>query len=79
MSISAGSYTNVATELKEAYPTGTFPDAVNKQAKFRASLNKVDLKMSEGLAKFPLRFAAAWNVGAVDDFDALPIPGSSPE
>lgn len=76
MAITAGSIQNVEVEMKEAYPTGTFPDAVNKEAKFRASLNRVDLKMGpEGIARFPLRFAAAQNIGAIDDFDAYPTTG----
>jgi hypothetical protein len=69
-----GAYLDIATEIKTTYPTGTFPDAVNKVAKFRKSLNKVQLKMKDGIANFPLNGDAAWNVGIIEDNEAFPTP-----
>lgn len=62
-----GAYLDIASEVKNAYPSGTFPDAVNKEAPYRKSLNKVNLKMRDGIAVFPLNLEAAWNVGIIED------------
>lgn len=74
---STGGYdaTEIQNELKQAYPTGKFYDPVNKIAKLRASFNRVERKIKKGVATFPLRLAAAWNVGAIEDFDQFPAPG----
>lgn len=73
----AGDYSSVTDELKNAYPTGTFPDAVNKEAPYRASLNRVDLTFSEGIAKFPMALESSWAVGAIADGGAFPA-GNDP-
>lgn len=69
-----GAYLDISAEAKNAYPSGTFPDAVNKEAPYRKSLNKVDLKMKDGIAIFPLNLEAAWNVGITEDNVAFPTP-----
>jgi hypothetical protein len=69
-----GAVLDITGEIKETYPTGTFPDAVNKVASFRRALRKVDLKMKDGTAVFPLNGDAAWNVGIVEDNAAFPTP-----
>jgi len=68
----AGEYTTITDELKNAYPSGSFPDAVNKEAKYRKSLNRVNLKMSEGIATFPLALESSWNVSMIADNTAFP-------
>lgn len=69
-----GAYLDVSEEIKNNYPTGTFPDAVNKVAKYRKSLRSVPLKMDSGIAKIPLNGDAAWNVGIIEDNTAFPTP-----
>lgn len=70
----AGTFTDVTNELKNAYPPGTFEEPVNKETKYRRDLQRVDLKMNEGIATFPLGIASAWNVGMIADGAAFPTP-----
>jgi hypothetical protein len=70
--MTAGAYGSISEELKESYPSGTFPDAQNKEARYRKSLNKVDLKFADGVAKFPLHLNSSWNVTAIDDYGSFP-------
>jgi hypothetical protein len=72
--MATGAIEDISTELKNAYPPGTFEDPVNKEAPYRKSLQRVNLKMSEGIAKFPLGLASAWNVGAIADLGPMPTP-----
>lgn len=70
----AGTFTDVTNELKNAYPPGTFEEPVNKETKYRRDLQRVDLKMNEGIATFPLGISSAWNVGMIADGGAFPTP-----
>ncbi len=69
-----GAVEDLSDELKNAYPSGTFEDPVNKEAPYRVSLNRVELVMRDGIAKFPLGVASAWNVGSIADLGAMPTP-----
>jgi len=70
-----GAIQDIGNELKTVYPTGTFEEPVNKVAKFRRDLQRVDLMVSEGgTAKFPLGIASAWNVGIIPDMGTFPAP-----
>ncbi len=69
-----GAVEDLGDELKNAYPTGTFEDPVNKEAPYRVSLNRVELVMRDGIAKFPLGVASAWNVGSIADLGTMPVP-----
>lgn len=69
-----GAFQDVSAELKQVYPTGTFEEPVNKNAKFRRDLQKVDLMVAEGLGYFPLGIASAWNVGTIADMGTFPAP-----
>lgn len=72
--MAVGGVEDLSDELKIAYPSGTFEDPVNKEAPYRVSLNRVELVMRDGIAKFPLGVASAWNVGAVADIGNMPDP-----
>ena len=72
--MSTGALEDITTELKNAYPPGTFEEPVNKETKYRRDLQRVDLVMNEGLAKFPLGIASAWNVGLIADVGDFPSP-----
>lgn len=72
--MATGAVEDLTNELKNAYPTGTFEDPVNKEAPYRVSLNNVDLVMRDGIAKFPLGVASAWNVGSIADIGTMPAP-----
>lgn len=69
-----GAFQDISTELKNVYPTGTFEEPVNKESKYRKDLQRVDLMFSEGLAKFPLGIASAWNIGMIPDVGTMPTP-----
>jgi hypothetical protein len=70
----AGEYLSVSDELKNYYPKGTFPDAVDKSAPYRASLKRVSLKAADGIATFPLALDSSWNVGMIADNASFPTP-----
>lgn len=72
--MATGAFTDITTELKNVYPTGTFEEPVNKIAKFRRDLQKVDLTFNEGLGFFPLGVASSWNVGMIADIGDFPAP-----
>jgi len=72
--MSTGAFEDITTELKNAYPPGTFEEPVNKETKYRRDLQRVDLVMNEGIAKFPLGIASAWNVGLIADVGDFPSP-----
>jgi hypothetical protein len=72
--MTTGAFADISTELKNAYPPGTFEEPVNKETKYRRDLQRVDLKMNEGVATFPLGIASAWNVGMIADVGAFPTP-----
>jgi hypothetical protein len=72
--MATGAFEDISTELKNAYPPGSFVDPVNREAPYRKSLQRVNLKMHEGIAKFPLGLRAAWNVGAIADLGNMPTP-----
>lgn len=72
--MATGAVESLSDELKNAYPSGTFEDPVNKEAPYRVSLNRVDLVMRDGVAKFPLGIASAWNVGSIADVGNMPTP-----
>jgi hypothetical protein len=72
--LATGAVEDLSAELKNAYPAGTFEDPVNKEAPYRVSLNRVELVMRDGIAKFPLGVASAWNVGAIADIGTMPTP-----
>lgn len=72
--MAVGGVEDLSTELKNAYPSGTFEDPVNKEAPYRVSLNRVELVMRDGIAKFPLGVASAWNVGSIADIGNMPTP-----
>lgn len=69
-----GAFQDISTELKNVYPTGTFEEPVNKESKYRKDLQRVDLMFNEGLAKFPLGIASAWNIGMIPDVGTMPTP-----
>ena len=69
-----GAFEDITTELKNAYPPGTFEEPVNKETKYRRDLQRVDLVMNDGIAKFPLGIASAWNVGLIPDIGDFPSP-----
>lgn len=70
-----GAIQDISNELKTVYPTGTFEEPVNKVAKFRRDLQKVDLMVNEGgTANFPLGVASAWNIGVIADMGTFPAP-----
>ena len=70
-----GAIQDISSELKYVYPTGTFEEPVNKVAKFRRDLQKVELMLSEGnTGRFPLGIASAWNVGIIPDMGTFPAP-----
>ena len=71
---STGAFEDITTELKNAYPPGTFEEPVNKETKYRRDLQRVDLVMNDGIAKFPLGIASAWNVGLIPDIGDFPAP-----
>jgi hypothetical protein len=72
--VPTGAVEDLSDELKNAYPSGTFEDPVNKEAPYRVSLNRVELVMRDGIAKFPLGVASAWNVGSIGDIGNMPTP-----
>lgn len=72
--MTVGAFEDITTELKNAYPPGTFEEPVNKESKYRRDLQRVDLVMNEGIAKFPLGIASAWNVGLIADVGTFPTP-----
>lgn len=72
--MTTGAFEDITTELKNAYPPGTFEEPVNKEAPYRKSLQRVKLKMHDGIAKFPLGVASAWNVGMIADVGDFPTP-----
>jgi hypothetical protein len=74
MSTPAGAFEDITTELKNAYPPGTFEEPVNKMSKYRRDIQRVDLVMNEGIAKFPLGIASSWNVGMIPDIGEFPTP-----
>lgn len=78
MATKTGGFEDVIAEIKENYPTGTFDDMVNREAPYRASLKKVDMKLHEGVGRFPLRLNPSWNVGIIDDDTAFP-PAKDPQ
>ena len=55
-------------------PPGSFEEPVNKEAPYRAALNRVDLKMVEGIAKIPLGLHSAWNVSMTSDVGTFNSP-----
>lgn len=69
-----GAFQDITTELKNVYPTGTFEEPVNKIAKFRRDLQKVDLSFNEGVGFFPLGVASSWNIGMIADVGNFPVP-----
>jgi hypothetical protein len=72
--LATGAVEDITNELKNAYPSGTFEDPVNKEAPYRVSLNRLELVMRDGIAKFPMGVASAWNVGSIADLGAMPSP-----
>lgn len=72
--MAVGAFEDITTELKNAYPPGTFEEPVNKESKYRRDLQRVDLVMNEGIAKFPLGIASAWNIGLIPDIGDFPTP-----
>ena len=70
----AGEYLSISDELKNFYPKGTFPDAVDKSAPFRASLKRVSLRVADGIAKFPMALDSSWNIGMIADGASFPTP-----
>jgi hypothetical protein len=72
--MTTGAFQDITTELKNVYPTGTFEEPVNKVAKFRRDLQKVDLSFNEGLGYFPLGVASSWNIGMIPDVGDFPVP-----
>jgi|GEM_PF-2147381 len=74
MATTPGAFEDITTELKNAYPPGTFEEPVNKETKYRRDLQRVDLVMNDGIAKFPLGIASAWNVGLIADVGDFPSP-----
>lgn len=72
--MTTGAFQDITTELKNVYPTGTFEEPVNKVAKFRRDLQRVDLAFNEGIGFFPLGVASAWNVGMIPDIGDFPVP-----
>lgn len=71
----AGDIEDLSTEIKERYPTGIWETMQNREAKYRASLKKENLKQETGgLFKWPLRTRSSWNIGARNDGTALPTP-----
>jgi len=72
--MTVGAFEDISSELKIAYPTGTFEEPVNKESKYRRDLQRVDLVMNEGIAKFPLGIASAWNIGMIPDVGDFPTP-----
>lgn len=72
--MTTGAFQDITTELKNVYPTGTFEEPVNKVAKFRRDLQRVDLAFNEGIGFFPLGVASAWNIGMIPDIGAFPAP-----
>lgn len=72
--MATGAFEDISDELKNAYPPGSFVDPVNREAPYRKSLQRVNLKMNEGIAKIPLGLRAAWNVGAIADLGNMPTP-----
>ena len=74
MATPAGAFEDITTELKNAYPPGTFEEPVNKMSKYRRDIQRVDLVMNEGIAKFPLGIASSWNVGLIPDIGDFPVP-----
>lgn len=72
--MATGAFQDITVELKNVYPTGTFEEPVNKIAKFRRDLQKVDLTFNEGLGYFPLGVASAWNIGLIADLGNFPTP-----
>jgi hypothetical protein len=72
--MATGAFQDITTELKNVYPTGTFEEPVNKVAKFRRDLQKVDLAFSEGIGYFPLGVSSAWNIGMIADLGNFPTP-----
>lgn len=72
--MAVGGFEDITTELKNAYPPGTFEEPINKEAPYRKSLQRVKLKMHDGIAKFPLGIASAWNVGMIADVGDFPSP-----
>lgn len=74
----AGTYSDITSELKQAYPTGFFNDPVNLEAPFRARLNRdVPYKMTvEGVATIPLYLTGNWaGLGIIADGAAFPAGG----
>jgi hypothetical protein len=74
MATPAGAFEDITTELKNAYPPGTFEEPVNKMSKYRRDIQRVDLVMNEGIARFPLGIASSWNVGMIPDIGEFPTP-----
>jgi hypothetical protein len=72
--MAVGAFEDISDELKNAYPPGSFVDPVNREAPYRKSLQRVNLRMNEGIAKIPLGLRAAWNVGAIADLGNMPTP-----
>lgn len=72
--MAVGGFEDISTEIKNLYPPGTFEEPVNKEAPYRAKLNRVDLKMVEGIAKIPLGIASAWNVSMTADVGTFNAP-----
>jgi hypothetical protein len=72
--MTTGAFEDITTELKNAYPPGTFEEPINKEAPYRKSLQRVKLKMHDGIAKFPLGIASAWSVGLIADIGEFPAP-----
>jgi len=72
--MATGAFQDITTELKNVYPTGTFEEPVNKIAKFRRDLQKVDLAFNEGVGYFPLGVASSWNIGMIADIGDFPVP-----
>jgi hypothetical protein len=69
-----GAFQDITNELKNVYPSGTFEEPVNKNSKIRRDLQKVELMFSEGIGKFPLGIASAWNIGMIADMGTFPTP-----
>ena len=69
-----GAFADITSELKNAYPPGSFEEPVNKETFYRKSLTRVELTESEGIATFPLGIASAWNVSMIPDVGDLPTP-----
>lgn len=72
--MATGAFQDITTELKNVYPTGTFEEPVNKMAKFRRDLQRVDLSFNEGIGFFPLGVASSWNIGLIPDVGNFPSP-----